>query len=748
MSGLFGFRRPCRGQRPASEPDPGSARQTQTGFRTQDRHGHRGKRLANHRRRDCARPSGGGHRREADPDEFERVETAPGETGAGLALRWRRAGRRAMAGGAVNSEALANPEWRVQPGVDGSAGEPPGSTITPEPTFLFVHRRVTDDQICVLTFDRPDSSANVFDRATIEELNGHLEFIAGSPKIKGVVLTSAKPSIFIAGADLHALAGASAVDLASLIGLGQSVFDRLAARSVPTVAAIHGACVGGGYEVCLACDARFASPERATRIGLPETQLGILPAWGGCTRLPRLIGLPRALDVILGGKTLAARQALNYGMVDELVPRERLVEFACREISTQGSNVRRGRRALKLWLTNNRLVAAAISIRVESQLLKKTRGHYPAVFKALAVVSRGISRQVSGSLALERDAILELAQTEECRNLIRIFFLQERAKKQTYRCGNAAAAAKPIGRAAVIGAGVMGAGIAQWLSSRGLPVILRDINAEQVAKGMAGIAKIYHDGARRHVFSKIEARDGMDRVYPAPEEVSLRSVDLVIEAAVENLELKKKIFQRLGELAGPTTVLATNTSALSVSEIAASTKSPERVVGIHFFNPVHRMQLVEVVVGRHTSPEVAERALRFVQQIGKLPVLVKDSPGFLVNRILMPYLIEAGHLFEAGASTGDIDEAMLDFGMPMGPLRLIDEVGVDVAHHVAGELEARFSDRMPSPRVLAQMLKAGLLGRKSERGFYLYHTKTTEPNSGLSLFREKDWAKRLDREER
>jgi 3-hydroxyacyl-CoA dehydrogenase/enoyl-CoA hydratase/3-hydroxybutyryl-CoA epimerase len=647
----------------------------------------------------------------------------------------------------MKTEALSPHQRPVKPRVDVSAGEPPRSAMTPETTFLFVHRRVTDDQICVLMFDRPDSSANVFDRATIEELNDHLEFIAGSPKLKGVVLTSAKPSIFIAGADLHALAGASGGDLASLIELGQTVFNRLAALSVPTVAAIHGACVGGGYEVCLACDVRIASPDRATKIGLPETQLGILPAWGGSTRLPRLIGLPRALDVILGGKTLAAKQALNYGMVDELVPRERLVEFACRQISTRGSKVRRGRKALKLWLTNNRLVADALSLRVESQLLKKTRGHYPAVFKALAVVSRGISRQVPGSLALERDAILELAQTEECQNLIRIFFLQERAKKQSYRPGNAAAATKPIARPAVIGAGVMGAGIAQWLSSRGLPVILRDVNAEQVAKGMAGVAQLYHEGVKRHLLTKVEARAGLDRIFPSAAEVPLHNVDLVIEAAVEKMELKKKIFQRLGELAGPNTVLATNTSALSVSEIAASTKAPERVVGIHFFNPVHRMQLVEVVVGRQTSSEVAERALRFVQQIGKLPVVVKDGPGFLVNRILMPYLIEAGHLFEAGASTGDMDEAMLDFGMPMGPLRLIDEVGVDVAHHVAGELALKFSDRMPSPRVLAQMLKAGLLGRKSERGFYLYHTKTPEPNSGLSLFQEKDWAKGFGREE-
>jgi 3-hydroxyacyl-CoA dehydrogenase/enoyl-CoA hydratase/3-hydroxybutyryl-CoA epimerase len=272
----------------------------------------------------------------------------------------------------------------------------------------------------------------------------------------------------------------------------------------------------------------------------------------------------------------------------------------------------------------------------------------------------------------------------------------------------------------------MGAGIAQWLSSRQLPVILRDINAEQVAKGMAAIAKTYKDGAKRHVFTSLEARNGLDRIYPAPTEVPLRNVDLVIEAAVEKLDLKKKIFQSLDKLAGEDTILATNTSALPISELAASTHKPERVLGLHFFNPVHRMQLVEIVAARQTSPEVLQRALSFVQQIGKLPVVVKDSPGFLVNRILMPYLIEAGNLFESGASIGLLDNAMLDFGMPMGPMRLLDEVGIDVSLHVAQTIAANYGDRMRVPELLSKMSQAGLLGKKSGRGFYL-HAKGKEP---------------------
>jgi len=301
--------------------------------------------------------------------------------------------------------------------------------------------------------------------------------------------------------------------------------------------------------------------------------------------------------------------------------------------------------------------------------------------------------------------------------------------------------------AAVIGAGVMGAGIAQWLSSRQLHVLLRDISVEQVGKGMATIAKLYRDGLKHHSFTSREVRESMDRISPAPAEVPLRHMDIVIEAASENLDLKKKIFQKLDQIAGENTILATNTSALPVTEIAMSTPRPERVVGLHFFNPVHRMPLVEVIAGAHTSLEVLQRAVRFTQQIGKLPVVVTDSPGFLVNRILIPYLIEAGHLFENGADITVIDEVMLDFGMPMGPLRLLDEVGLDVALHVAETLESHFKDRIRVPRCIRGMTADGMLGRKNGRGFYRYETAKTGPNPQLSHYRTGDKAVTVTREE-
>jgi len=609
-----------------------------------------------------------------------------------------------------------------------------------------IRRELTDDQICILTFDRPNSSANVFNKATLDELNGHLDFVTGDESIKGLIITSAKPAIFIAGADLKSFVDGDS-NLRELIELGQSVFNRITLLSIPTVAAIHGACLGGGYEVCLACDYRIASPDKATKIGLPETQLGILPAWGGSTRLPRLIGLPRALDIVLAGKTVAAKQAFKYGMIDELAPREYLVEVARKRISSGVAAHPKRKGGLLIPLLNSPPVAGIIAKRARSMLFAKTRGHYPAPLKALEVMTRGVATGITRSLAGEVEAVEELAQTEASRNLIRIFFMQERAKK-LLAGKDEAGGPTTVNKISVIGAGVMGSGIAQWTSARGLPVVLRDINPEQVAKGVATISKLFQDGARRHAFTPVEARAGMDRIYPVAGEFPLDGIDMVIEAAVEKMDLKKEIFRKLDAAAGPKTILATNTSALSVSELADATSRPERVIGIHFFNPVHRMQLVEVVVGRKTDPEVVRRAVRFVQHLGKLPVIVQDSPGFLVNRILMPYLIEAAQLFESGARIEDIDETMLDFGMPMGPLRLIDEVGVDVAQHVADTLAQKFSSRLKIPTLLNRMLEAKLLGRKGGRGFYVYPPgKGKEPyvDPAIDNFQGPPGAANLDR---
>ncbi len=601
-------------------------------------------------------------------------------------------------------------------------------------------REVDDRGLCTLTFDRANSSANIFDREVLLELNSQLSWMEREPGLRGVILVSAKPSIFIAGADIHSFAGMAASELGELIELGQRVFNRLAAMEAPTVAAIHGACVGGGYELALACRYRIATDERATRIGLPEVLLGILPAWGGSTRLPRLIGIPKALEIILNGKTLAAERALKLGMIDEIVPREQLLEVARQRLLHPHKLPRPSHR-----VSNNPISAMLIRARAMRELAGRTRGNYPAPFEALDVVTEGVSLTMEDSLALEREAILRLAETPACKSLLRLFLLKERAKKskvaplalraefQADSPRSARLSPSPITRTAVIGAGVMGAGIAQWLSARGLPVILRDVSLEQLVRGMSTVSSLYEDAVRRHHLTALEARDGKDRIFAAATDLPMRDVDIVIEAATEKLPLKQDIFRCLAAQTGPNTILATNTSALSITEIAAATSAPERVVGLHFFNPVPRMELVEVVAGEKTSPEVVARVVEFARRIGKVPVVVRDRPGFVVNRILMPYLVEAVRLFDAGASAHDIDEAMLDFGMPMGPLRLLDEVGLDVAAHVVSTLGKHFGERVTAPALIEKMLGAGMLGKKSGRGFYDYaHGK---PNHELDVLR-------------
>ena len=586
------------------------------------------------------------------------------------------------------------------------------------------------DGIAVLTLDRQNSSANVFDVATMNELDAHLATLEARRDLKGLVLISAKARIFIAGADLNAFAGADVSQLGAIVDLGHRVFTRLERLAIPSVAAINGVCLGGGCELALACDWRVASLDKSTKIGLPETQLGILPAWGGSVRLPRLIGLPAALAIILAGKQVAAQPALKQGLVDDVAHPEYLLAAAKKLLA-------RGKRPLSApkGLLNSALLRPLVALKAKKDVLAKTQGHYPAPLKALEVCRAAFGRPLAAGLALERAAFLELVQTPACRSLMSIFFLQERAKKLKAPAADEAAS-RPVKNVAVVGAGVMGAGIAQWTAARGYPVVLKDVSPAMLAKGLQAAGKIFRDAAKRRVFTEAEATAGLNRITPVQADVPLTRVDLVIEAAVEQLELKQKIFRQLEARSGPHTVLATNTSALSIDAIAAGLADPSRVVGLHFFNPVHRMQLVEIVRGPRTSPATLATALTFVKAIGKLPVLVKDSPGFLVNRILLPYMVESVRLFHEGCAVRRLDRVMLDFGMPMGPLRLSDEVGLDVAQHVAVDLQRRLPKPVPINDTLEKMIAKGWLGKKSGRGFYVFPEKKgakEEPAAGLDF---------------
>jgi 3-hydroxyacyl-CoA dehydrogenase/enoyl-CoA hydratase/3-hydroxybutyryl-CoA epimerase len=574
-----------------------------------------------------------------------------------------------------------------------------------------IRREIGDDHICVLTFDRPESGANIFDAPTLDELNEHLDFIENENSLRGLIITSAKKSIFIAGADLKTLLKqAQSGDMRAFIAQGQRILNRLCELKVPTVAAIHGACAGGGYEITLACDYRVASDDLATRIGLPETTLGLIPAWGGCTRLPRLIGAEKAAEVILKGKLYSAQEALKIGLIDEIATRDRLFDLAQKKL-------RAGKRK----------PSTAPKIGQEIPL---PRDHNPAPARALEVIKKGLFASTQQSLAFELDAIVDLGKTESTQNLIRNFFLAEKYKK-----GTSKTPPEKVVHTAVIGAGVMGSGIAQWLSSHGVTVILRDVAREQIDHGLANIEKTYADAVKRGLMTEEKAKEGRARIVASTAPMELRDVQIVIEAASEKIDIKKEIFCELAMQAGPKTIIATNTSALPVGELADATVSPEHVIGLHFFNPVSRMKLVEVVVAKQTSDETRARTLAFARQIGKLPVLVRDSPGFLVNRVLFPYLLDAAELFESGLDSEKIDNALLQWGMPMGPLRLIDEIGIDITVDIGTTLERAYGLRDHVPTVLLWLRDRQMLGRKTGAGLYKYEGKTQVPNDSLTEWR-------------
>lgn len=576
------------------------------------------------------------------------------------------------------------------------------------------------DGVGWLTFDMPGSSVNVFNESTLRELDDHLEAIESDPTLKAVVIRSAKEKVFVAGADLKAIRALPPARLEAFIQLGQSVFNRLAALPMPKIAVIHGACVGGGMELALACDYRIASDAECTRLGLPEVQLGLIPGWGGTTRLPRMLGLPKALDLILSGRLLKPEHARKVGIVDRVVPREHL-QAAALELASMP--VRQGS---VFHVTNLPVVRRIICCKARRDLIAKTRGLYAAPLMALKVATRGLGMSIDESLRFEREALLELAKTGEAAQLIDLFFRREDASKKLPASGTAL----PVHHATVVGAGVMGAGIAHWLASRGVHVLMTDVSTDAIAKGLSKVSSLVEEGVKRRAITKKEARESLDRLSVTHAKVPLHHHQLIIEAATENMDVKKKIFADLASRCAPDTILATNTSALSVTELASSVVAPERVIGLHFFNPVHRMPLVEVITHAGNTPDVIATAVAFVQRIGKTPVVVKDCPGFVVNRVLMPYLLEAVRLHESGVPVEEIDLAMLEFGMPMGPLRLLDEIGLDVAAHVGKTMMAVFPDHLPKTDLLDCMVAEGLLGKKSGRGFYDYTTKHRPHISG------------------
>lgn len=572
----------------------------------------------------------------------------------------------------------------------------------------FSHWRsdVSEDGILVLTLDRLGSSVNTLTRDVLDEFSKILERLEIEPP-KGVIICSRKSAGFIAGADIREFEqyeqqGA----VLAAIENGQRLFQRLAKLRCPTVAAIHGHCMGGGTELSLACRYRAATRHHSTRIGLPEIKLGIFPGWGGSARLPRLIGAPDALEIMLTGRSLSAENAKALGMIDAITSTELLLESA-KELIRHPPSIP-WLRCAKAWMTNFWPVRQVLAQIMRKQTATKVRKeHYPAPF-ALIECWRRQGSNISQRLKVEAQAVAKLAQTPTCRNLIRVFFLQEQLKNL------GAGMESGIHRVHVIGAGVMGGDIAAWCALQGFDVTLQDREMQYIQPAMERAQGLFAKWLKTpDRIAPIAAR-----LKPDVEDKGISEADLVIEAIFENLEAKQELYRRIEPQLKPDALLVSNTSSLPLTELRTAVAKPAQFFGLHYFNPVASMPLVEIVHHDAIDPIAYKRLLAFAKTIDKLPLPVKSSPGFLVNRILMPYMLEAMTLYAEGVPAPVLDKAAKHFGMPMGPIELADTVGLDVAASV-GKILAEFL-AIDVPQNLEVLLQSGKRGKKDGEGFYVW----------------------------
>jgi 3-hydroxyacyl-CoA dehydrogenase / enoyl-CoA hydratase / 3-hydroxybutyryl-CoA epimerase len=571
--------------------------------------------------------------------------------------------------------------------------------------------------VLVLTLDVPGEKVNMLGRGMLEEFQGLLAEAESDRTLKGVVVRSAKPDNFIAGADIKEfVAIKSALEGETLSRTGQALLDRLAALPVPVVAAIHGSCLGGGLELALACRYRVATDDPKTLLGVPEIMLGLLPGAGGSQRLPRLVGLVAGLDLILTGRSLKASRALKAGLVDEVVPAPVLLEAAKKAVLGLASGKMAPRRGGVPLV--ERLGRPLIFHQARRGVMSKTNGHYPAPFEAIDAVKRGTATTLAEGLQIEARAFGKLAVTDVSRALVGVFFATQEIKKDAgYPDGTPALEVRKLG---VLGAGLMGAGIAGVAADKGVLVRMKDASDEALARGLRAVREVFEERRKRGSLTRLELQKRVDCLSPTLDYTGFRRAELVIEAVFEDLELKRKVMDETEAAVRDECVVASNTSSIPIREVARGAKRPERILGMHFFSPVHKMPLLEVVVTPETEPEAAATAVQFGRRLGKHVIVVRDGPGFYTSRTLAPYMQEAARLVEEGARVDAVDTAMLAFGFPVGPLTLLDEVGIDVGAKVAKVMHQHFGDRMAPPPAMARVIADGRLGRKNKKGFYTY----------------------------
>jgi len=580
--------------------------------------------------------------------------------------------------------------------------------------------------VAVITFDLAGEAVNKLSTSVAAEFEAILAGIERNTAVRAVVLISGKHDGFIAGADIDEfLQYGSAGEAAAASGRGQALLQRIEDLRAPVVAAINGACLGGGLEAALACRYRIATDQPKTLFAFPETQLGLIPGAGGTQRLPRTIGLQAALDMILTARNVRARKALQSGLVDELVHPGILKETAitrARELAAGGLSGRHARRhgAMSVVLEENPIGRAVVFRQARELTLKKSRGNYPALVAALAAVQAGYHRDQKDGYAEEARLFGEMAMTSVSRQLVFLFFATSALKKDVFPRATGAADALPVHKLGVLGTGFMGAGIAAVSAMQNIPVRFKDANHRQVGRGLAAVRELLKDRLTKRQITRQQFDDQCSLVSGTIEYSGFASVPLVIEAVFEELDVKHAVLAEVEAVLSPSAIVASNTSTIPIAEIAARSRRPERVIGMHFFSPVQKMPLLEVIVTPKTAPAVLATAVAFGRSLGKTVIVVNDSPGFFVNRILAPYINEAGRMLDEGVAIDVIDRALLEFGFPVGPVTLLDEVGLDVAGKSGSIMARAFGDRLQPAASLGAVLASGRLGRKARKGFYLY----------------------------
>lgn len=578
---------------------------------------------------------------------------------------------------------------------------------------------VHEDNIAIITMDVPGETMNTLRSEFGDEVRQVLDFLKSRNDLKGVVFTSGKPDSFIAGADINMLASCeTAEDVYKLSRDGHKLLNELASQRLPVVAAIHGPCLGGGLELALACDYRVISNSPKTVLGLPEVQLGILPGGGGTQRLPKLVGIAKSLDLMLTGKQLRPKQAVKLGVADEMVPNTVLIEVAKKHLAKG----KRGKVAPKLKGAEKLLEATSAGRNIiYKQALKtvmsKTKGNYPAPEKIIDCV-KASSGDLESGLKLEAKHFSELVMSSESEALRSIFFATTEMKKET---GAGDVEPKPVKRTMVLGGGLMGGGIANVTAVKAkVPVRIKDIAHEGISKAMSSTWKQLDKKVKRRHILESERDKTMSLLTGTLNYQGAQSIDMVIEAVFEDLKLKHQMVKDVEANCGPDTIFATNTSSLPIGQIAAVAERPEQVIGLHYFSPVEKMPLVEVISHEKTSAQTIATTVKFAKKQGKTPIVVKDCAGFYVNRILAPYMNEAANLLLEGEAIEKLDNSLVNFGFPVGPITLLDEVGIDVGAKISPILEAELGSRFAAPAAFDKLLADGRMGRKNGKGFYRF----------------------------